>query len=36
MNNLTGQHLNGIKFLFLFLLIVFCGTLNPLDKDKNN
>jgi hypothetical protein len=29
MNNLKVQHLNGIKFLFLFLLIVSCGTLDP-------
>jgi len=34
MNNLTGHHLNGIKFLFLFLFIVSCGTLDPFKQSQ--
>jgi hypothetical protein len=34
MNNLTGQHLNGVKFLFLFLFIVSCGTLDPFKQSQ--
>ena len=32
MNNLTGQH--PIKLLFLFLLIVSCGTLDPFKQSQ--
>ena len=28
MSNLTGHHLNDVKFLFFFLLIVSCRTLD--------
>lgn len=28
MSNLTGHHLNGVNFIFFFLFIVSCGTLD--------
>jgi hypothetical protein len=34
MNNLKVQHLKGIKFLFLFLLIVSCETLAPFKQSQ--
>jgi hypothetical protein len=34
MNILKIQHLNGIKFLFLFLFIVSCGTLDPFTQSQ--
>jgi hypothetical protein len=34
MNNLKVQHLIGIKFLFLLLLIVSCGTLDPFKQSQ--
>jgi hypothetical protein len=34
MNNLKVQHLNGIKFFFLFLFIVSCGTIDPFKQSQ--
>ena len=34
MSNLTGHHLNGVKFLFFFLFIVSCGTLDSFKQSQ--
>jgi hypothetical protein len=35
MNNLKSQHLNGINFILLFLLIVSCGTIDPFKQSQD-
>jgi hypothetical protein len=34
MSNLTVRHFNSFKFLFLFLLIVSCGTIDPFKQSQ--